>query len=241
MKSQYALPITIVIAGVLIAGAIFLVAQKPSGPAGGPQASDTTPVPPVSANDHILGNPNATVVVIEYMDLECQHCKVFQGTMHQIMAYYGLSGNVAWVSRAMPLGQIHPKAPQEAQAAECAAELGGNDAYWKYTDAIFAATPSDNGLDLNQLPVIAKSIGLDVAQFNSCLASNKYASKIQKSYSDAVSAGAQGTPHIVITGKGGASLTLAGAQPYSSMRSAIDQMLEAAGVSSAPATSTSAQ
>ena len=234
MKSQYALPVTIVIAGLLIAGAIFLVAQKPGGSSTGPQASDTTPVPPINANDHVLGNPDAAVVVIEYMDLECQHCKLFEATMYQIMGYYGLTGNVAWVSRPMPLAQIHSKAPQEAQAAECAAELGGNDAYWKYIDAIFAVTPSDNGLDLNQLPVIAKNNGLDVTQFNSCLASNKYAKKVQDHYAEAVAAGAQGTPHIVITGKGGASLTLEGAQPYSSMRSAIDQMLEAAGVTAVP-------
>lgn len=234
MKSQYALPITIVIAGILVAGAIFLVAQKPGGPSTGPVASDTTPVPPLRGGDHLLGNPKAPVVVIEYMDLECQHCKVFESTMQQIMSYYGLSGNVAWVSRPMPLTQIHPKAPQEAQAAECAAELGGNDAYWKFVDAIFAVTPSNNGLDLNQLPTIAKSTGLDEAQFNTCLASNKYAKKVQDSYSEAVAAGAQGTPHIVIVGSGGASLTLEGAQPYSSMRSAIDQMLEAAGVSATP-------
>ena len=234
MKSSYALPITIVVAGLLIAGAIFLVAQKPGSSGSGPIASDTTPVPPIREGDYVLGNPNAAVVVIEYMDLECQYCKVFQATMHQIMGYYGLSGNVAWVSRPMPLAQIHSKAPQEAQAAECAAELGGNDAYWKFTDMVFATTPSNNGLDLNQLPVIAKEIGLNESQFNSCLASNRHAKKVQDSYTEAVAAGAQGTPYVVIVGASGASLALEGAQSYSSMRSAIDQMLEAAGVSATP-------
>ncbi len=238
MKSQYALPITIVVAGILIAGAIFFVAQKPSGSSGGPQASDTTPVPPVNSSDHIVGNPQASVVVIEYMDLECPYCKVFEGTMQQIMNYYGPTGNVAWVSRPMPLSQIHKKAATEAEAAECAAELGGNAAYWKYTDGVFAITPGSDGLDLNQLPVIAKNIGLDVTQFNVCLASNKYAPRVKASYDGAVAAGAQGTPHVVITTKGGASLTLEGGQPYSSMRAAIDQMLTAAGVT---ASSTSAQ
>jgi len=138
----------------------------------------------------------------------------------------------------MPLSQIHKKAATEAEAAECAAELGGNAAYWKYTDGVFAITPGSDGLDLNQLPVIAKNIGLDVTQFNVCLASNKYAPRVKASYDGAVAAGAQGTPHVVITTKGGASLTLEGGQPYSSMRAAIDQMLTAAGVT---ASSTSAQ
>ncbi|MBC7836644.1 thioredoxin domain-containing protein [Acetobacteraceae bacterium] len=226
MKSNYVLPVTIVVAGLLIAGAVFWVGKTsvPTGTNNGDGASARAYDPAV---DHILGNPNAQVKIVEYYDLECPHCKTFHMTMHQIMSFYGLNGNVAWVPRAFPLASNHSKAPQEAQAAECAAEQGGDAAYFKFVDKVFEVTPSNNGLDLAQLPVIAGQVGLNVEQFNSCLSSNKYAKKITDSYSEAIAAGGQGTPYILLMVNnelvpGG---NLSGNQPYDSMRAAIDAML----------------
>ncbi|TSC69373.1 MAG: dsba oxidoreductase [Parcubacteria group bacterium Gr01-1014_56] len=230
MNSQYVLPITIVVAGVLIAGAVFW-AGKSSLPTNGGSNGAVSARAYDPAIDHILGNPNAPVKVIEYMDLECPHCKTFQATMHRVMEYYGAGGKVAWVSRAFPLASIHSKAPQEAQAAECAAEQGGDTAYFKFIDRVFEVTPSNNGLDLAQLPVIAKDVGLDVAAFNTCLSSNKYAKKVTDSYNEAIKLGAQGTPYTLIM-VGSEAVTLNGNQPYDSMRAAIDAVLE--GVSATP-------
>jgi protein-disulfide isomerase len=228
MKSQYVLPVTIVVAGALIAGAVFLVGKNSVPTASSGTTGNVSARPYDPATDHILGNPDAQVKVVEYMDLECPHCKAFETTMHQVIDYYGASGQVAWVSRPFPLASIHSKAPQEAQAAECAAELGGNTAYWKYIDKVFEVTPSNNGLDLAQLPIIAQSIGLDVNAFNSCLSSNKYAKKISDSYSEAIKLGAQGTPFTLVM-VGDQAVTLSGNQPYDSMRAAIDAVLEGAG------------
>lgn len=225
MKSQYVLPITIVVAGLLIAGAVFLAGKGSSNPT--PQNGDKVSARPYDpAVDHLLGNPNAQVKVVEYLDLECSHCKAFNTTMHQIMDYYASSGNVAWVQRPFPLASIHSKAPKEAEAAECAAEQGGDTAYFKYTDRLFEITPSNNGLDLSKLPTIAADVGLNVAAFNTCLNSGKYAEKVQKSFNEAIALGAQGTPYVLIM-VGGESMVLAGAQPYDSMRAALDAVLSA--------------
>jgi protein-disulfide isomerase len=222
----YILPITIVVAGLLIAGAVFFVGKSGTT---APPASGTAQAinfPPVTSADHMLGNPNATVKVIEYADLECPYCKVFNTTMHQVMDYYGQSGNVAWIYRPFPLGQIHSKAPKEAEAAECAADQGGSAEFFKYIDQIYTITPSENNLDLAQLPAIAQQQGLDMTQFNSCLNSGKYATKVQDSYNDAIKAGGTGTPFILITKAGSTdAVTLEGAQPYDSMRAAIDAVL----------------
>jgi protein-disulfide isomerase len=238
MKSQYVLPITIVVAGALIAGAVFLAGKgsTPSNTNGNVEGLRAyTP-----GVDHILGNPNAPVKVVEYMDLECPHCKVFNTTMHQVMEFYGTSGKVAWVQRPMPLAQIHSKAVQEAHAAECAAEQGGDTAYFAYADKIFEITPSDNGLDLAQLPVIAGEVGLNVQTFNSCMSSGKFNEKITASYNEAVKAGAQGTPYTVIM-VGTDTVVLNGAQPYDSMRAAIDSILEDLGTPATPNISTTTQ
>jgi protein-disulfide isomerase len=223
MNRNYALPITIVVAGLLIAGAVFWAGKSSTAtPANTDNPQDVRAYTP--GQDHILGNPNAAVKVVEYMDLECPHCKVFETTMHQIMDYYGTSGQVAWVQRPFPLASIHTKAPKEAEAAECAAEQGGDAAYFKYVDGVFAVTPSDNGLDLAQLPVIAGQVGLNVDAFNSCLSSGKYAKKITDSYNEAIKAGGQGTPYTLIM-VGQDSVALSGSQPYDSMRAAIDAVL----------------
>jgi len=226
MKSQYVLPITIVVAGLIIAGGVFLAgkAQVPSNTNNG--TSQDITFRPVDSTDHILGNPNSTVKVIEYADLECPYCKQFQTTMHQVMSFYGQSGNVAWVYRPFPLGQIHSKAPKEAEAAECAGDQGGNTAFFAYIDRLYEVTPGENNLDPAQLPIIAKDVGLNVDAFNTCLSSGKNAAKVQASYADAIAAGGQGTPYILVTVKGSSdAIPLSGAQPYDSMRAAIDAVL----------------
>jgi protein-disulfide isomerase len=240
MKSQYVLPITIVIAGALIAGAVFIAGTHQTPPGNTDGQVQTNARVYTAGVDHILGNPNAKVKVVEYMDLECPHCKAFNTTMHQIMDYYGTSGNVAWVQRPFPLASIHSKAPREAEAAECAAEIGGDSGYFKYTDRLFEITPSDNGLNLDQLPTIAGDVGLNVQAFNSCLSSGKFTKKVTDSYSEAIALGAQGTPYILLM-VGNESVVLTGAQPYDSMRAAIDAVLGQLGTGSTQTSTTTQQ
>lgn len=104
---------------------------------------------PVTKADHILGSIDAPVKIVEYSDLECPFCKQFHNTMQKIMSEYGTE-KVAWVFRQFPLSQLHSKAPKEAEASECVAELGGNDAFWKFIDKINEVTPSNNKLDQAQ-------------------------------------------------------------------------------------------
>jgi protein-disulfide isomerase len=222
--NTYALPITIVVAGALIAGAVFFVGKGNTPAPQNDGQFGATNVRPADGTDHILGNPNAPVKIIEYADLECQYCKQFHVTMHQLMAYYGESGQVAWVFRHFPLAQIHSKAPQEAAAAECAAELGGNSGFWQFVDKLYEVTPSNNGLDLAQLPTIAASVGIDSTAFSQCLQSGRHTAQVQAHYNEALQAGAQGTPYTLVMYDGDA-LPLQGAQGYDSMRAAVDAVL----------------
>jgi protein-disulfide isomerase len=91
---------------------------------------------PVSADDHIIGDVNAEIIIVEYSDLDCPFCKVFHNTMHQVVNQS--EGKVAWVYRHYPIPQLHPNAPLKAEESECAWELGGNDAFWKYADKVFS-------------------------------------------------------------------------------------------------------
>ena len=146
-KNPITIPIAIVIAGILVAGAIFLkgnssedVRTPPAPKVAMPPlpSLDTITLKPIDEKrDHIRGNPNADIVFVEFSDTECPFCKRFHATMQQILAEFGKSGKVAWVYRQFPIVQLHSKAPKESEALECAAELGGNIKFWEYIDRVF--------------------------------------------------------------------------------------------------------
>ena len=94
-------------------------------------------IAPVDEEDHIRGERDAEVVLVEYSDLRCPYCAQFHETMKQVVDNYEGS-EIAWVYRHLPIPQLHPQAPRLAQAAECAADAGGEEAFWSFTDYIFA-------------------------------------------------------------------------------------------------------
>ena len=193
----------IIIAGIIIAGAILLKGNE--APSGSPTSPNNkinlinTEARAVSADDHILGNPNAPILIIEYSDTECPFCKVFHNTLHSVVE--NSDDKVAWVYRHYPIQELHPKAFNEAVASECAWEQSGNENFWKYIDEIFRRTESNNRLNESELPKIASDIGLDLNAFNSCLLSSKYATKVQTDIDDSRKAGASGTPFSLIVTK----------------------------------------
>ena len=225
----------IIIAGLIIAGSIFYTSRnKPSNEtkvenktAEEKQSfSGADNVKPITSQDHVLGSPDASVKIVEFSDTECPFCKNFHGTMHQLIDEYGKTGEVAWVYRHFPIDQLHPKARKEAEATECAAELGGNSKFWNYLDRLFEITPSNNNLDPPELPRIAEYVGLSKADFEQCLESEKYAGRIQENLDDATKSGGTGTPYSVIIAKNGKKSIINGALPYSMVKSAVEVALQ---------------
>lgn len=227
MKSEYILPITIVIAGAVIAAAVFISGKIQHTPQNANQ-TDTAAIvknlPPVTAADHILGNPDAPIKIVSYIDLECSHCKQFEATMHQIMNHYGNTGKVAWISRPFPLAQIHKRATKEAEAAECVSDQAGSTGYFNFIDRVFEVSPLEDGLDPAELPKIAGELGINIEKFNQCLSNNTHADTVSRSVEGALKVGAQGTPYSILL-YGDDALILSGAQPYDSVRAAIDTIL----------------
>ena len=198
-------------------------AQPP--PAGGQPAEPTqVEVEKLRANDHIKGESSARVLLIEYSDLECPFCKRFHPTAQQAVDEY--KSQVAWVYRHFPLDTLHSKADKEAEASECAAELGGNDAFWAYLDKVFEATPSNNGLNLDDLPKLASDVGLDQGNFAACLNSGKYKDKVESQYQGGVTAGVTGTPGSFVVNKKGEVWMVPGAIPYDSLKATIEKALK---------------
>jgi protein-disulfide isomerase len=206
-------------------------AQAPSAPnpnkanKDAPTEPTVIPVDPLKDEDHIKGSRDARILLIEYSDLECPFCKRFHPTGQQLVDSY--KGQVAWVYRHFPLDQIHSKADKEAEAVECAKDQGGDDAFWKLTDKIFEVTPSNNGLNLDDLPKLAEEVGLNQATFKSCLDSGKYASYVEADYQGGVKAGITGTPgNILLDTKTGKTRLIPGALPFDQFKTTIDELLK---------------
>lgn len=227
----YSLPIAVAAAGALIGLSIYLgareIAQSGVVSVGGAQKTAEAQVKkpaPITPQDHIRGSSSAKVVIFEYSDLECPFCKTFHSTLKSVMSKYPPT-DVAWVYRHHPL-PIHDRAPKEAEAAECAAEQGGNTSFWAYVDRIFEVSPTNNGLAPSELPKIAAHIGINVPAFEKCLSSGKYAAKVSAQSKEAASIGVTGTPHSFLVGPNGYLVSLKGALSEAAVRTKIDEALK---------------
>ena len=175
--------------------------------------------------DHIRGNLDAKISLIEYSDFECPFCKRFHPTPQQVIDDY--DGNVNWVYRHFPLGFHDPLATKQAEATECVNELGGNDKFWEYTDLIYTTTVSGGkGMEIEQLTTLAGQIGIDENKFQECLDSEKYLAHVKQDIKEGSAAGVTGTPgSIVLNNETGDAVAVSGAQPVANFKSIIDNMI----------------
>ena len=176
--------------------------------------------PQISSDDRIRGNKDAPIVVVEYSDFECPFCSQLHPTLARVVEES--EGEVAWVYRHLPLTAIHSRAQVAAVASECVAELGGNDAFWSYSDALFG---NYRGLTSDFLQTSAVAIGIDSGTFDACLTSGKHDARVQADLQNANASGGTGTPFsIVINGKG-EPFPFAGALPYEQIKAIVGAAL----------------
>ena len=177
-------------------------------------------------DDHIRGNPKATISLVEYSDFECPFCKRFHPSATQLVD--NNDGKVNWVYRHFPLDFHNPGAQKQAEAAECAAKLGGNEAFWRYSDLIYARTTSNgNGFPIHKLVPLAVEIGLDEKPFKQCLESDEMRERVQRDYENGVLSGISGTPgNIFVNNKTGQVVVAAGALPVPRLQRIVDELLK---------------
>lgn len=187
-------------------------------------------VRPVSQErDHIYGNPDAVVSLIEYSDFECPYCKRFHPTTKELVDQS--DGKVNLVYRHFPLSFHNPGAQTEAEASECAAELGGNDAFWNYSDAIYERTTSNgDGFPRDGLVPLAGELGMDEAKFKECLDSGRHAERVKADLQEGVRIGINGTPgNILLNNKTGKALLRPGVQPLDALMESVQTLTEGDG------------
>lgn len=180
-------------------------------------ADDAAKIPAVTAEDHIKGSRNAKIFLIEYSDFSCGFCARFHPTAQQIFDEYGQ--DIAWVYRNFPI--LGPNSEKAALASECVAELGGNEAFWRFTDAIFADHPAS----LNNLEAAVTTAGVNLASFNTCLESERHQPRIDEMRTGGTEAGIRGTPGNFVVTADGQAWFLPGAFPFEEFQKVIDEAL----------------
>jgi protein-disulfide isomerase len=166
----------------------------------------------LTAKDHVYGNKDAKVTIIEYSDFECPYCSKNFATMEQIKKTYGDKIKISY--RHFPL-DFHKNAHPAAKASECAADQGK---FWEMHAKIFS-----NQTSLATAGIFvtwAKELGLNEATFTQCFNGASKDGLIQEMMNMAMSDGVQGTPAVFINDK-----FVSGAYPYDYFAMIIDNEL----------------
>lgn len=189
-----------VVAVAAIAGAVYFGTRAPaSGPP--PVAAASAPnkagLEAVQPGDHVLGDANAPITVIEYASLTCSHCAHFHTqVLPEIKKKWIDTGKVKLIYRDFPLDQIAAKA---AQIAECA----GNDKYFGVLDIIFRGQPqwATAADPLAELAKPLRIAGMGENEIKACLANEAMSNAVIKDYQGGEAMGVNSTPTLFINGQ----------------------------------------
>lgn len=166
----------------------------------------------VLATDRIKGPAEAPVTIIEFSDFQCPYCKIASEAMKQVYAAY--PDKIRFVYREFPLTQIHENAQGAAEAAECA---GDQNKFWEMHDLLFA---NQEKLDAASIGKYVAQLKLNKADFDGCISSGKFKSKIEADSKVAADFGVGGTPAFFINGQ-----LMSNEPTVDNLKAAIDAIL----------------
>ena len=149
--------------------------------------------PAVSSKDHIQGDNNAQLELVEYGDYQCSYCGQAYPIIKAIQQTLG--NNLKLVFRNFPLSEVHPNAENAAMAAEAAAM---ENKFWQMHDMLYE---NQAQLDPQDLISYAKKVGLDAAKFEKDSESNAVSEKVESDFESGVRSGVNGTPSFFINGE----------------------------------------
>ncbi|MDE2018807.1 MAG: DsbA family protein [Patescibacteria group bacterium] len=244
-RSDRFLPISILVAAIVIGGSILFSSLYKGGAAGGQAAGagaaaqgqqgaagqpavNAAAVMQLGPRDAILGNPNAKVTLVEYGDYQCPFCGIefFAKTEPQIIQNYVNTGKVRYVFRDFAF--LGAESTAAANAAQCAED---QNKLWPYHDALYTAKvandkngggENDGFFSTAELLKVGQQLGLDMSKFTPCVQNQSDLNIVNQEKSAATAAGINSTPTFFVNGT-----QILGAQPYSQFQSVIDAALKA--------------
>ncbi len=155
-------------------------------------ATSREPAVRLMPDDHVLGDPDAPVTVVEYGDYECPYCAAAAPVLRRLVEES--DGRVRLVFRHFPLADRHPYALTAALAAEAA---GAQGAFWPMHDLLFAR---QERLDDAALQAYADELGLDGERVVG-EAAQPFGEKVEADFAAGLATGVGGTPTVFVDGR----------------------------------------
>lgn len=150
-------------------------------------------IPPLGSRDHIRGDPNAPIVLVEYGDIECPHCAAAQSDVKELED--ALGADLCFVFRHFPLSVVHPHAWRAAEAAEAAGVQGK---FWEMLGLLFSRQDALGSEDLLERAI---GLGLDLRMFHAELAAGVHADRVRDDFANGIRCGVNGTPTFFVNGR----------------------------------------
>ena len=142
--------------------------------------------------DHVRGPADAPVTLVEYGDFECPYCGQAEPIIRELLTDFG---DLRYVWRHLPLGDVHPQAQLAAEASEAAAAQG---AFWQMHDLLL---DHQGALGPKALIRYAERLGLDVDRFTDELRAHIWSDRVAADVESADVSGVAGTPSFFINGQ----------------------------------------
>lgn len=152
----------------------------------------------VQDDDHLKGNPQASVVLIEYLDFECPVCASYDPVMKQLIEEFG--EQVLFVERYFPLIG-HKNAMNAALAAQAAHNQGQ---YEKMHDLLFTKQGEWGDKQFTEMNIFfayAKEIGLDEEQFKTDMTAKETRERVERDLNAGRQLGVNSTPTFFLAGE----------------------------------------
>lgn len=153
---------------------------------------DTLKVP-VTQEDHIQGDFNAPITLVEYGDYECPNCGAAYPIVKQIQEHFGKQ--LRFVFRNFPLTEVHPHAELAAETAEFSDTKGH---FWEMHDLLFENQAS---LSISLLYELVESLKIPPQELKQALENQIFEPKVRKDFLGGVRSGVNGTPTFFINGQ----------------------------------------
>lgn len=230
-QNPYVIPVSIVIAGVLIAGAVLYSNRGGSTPGTGKNAQVAAIPGAIPSEETLkqladegpsLGDPRSPVTIMEFADFQCPFCgKFFQTVEPAIIERYVKTGKARFVF--LDFAFLGPESEWAANAALCAEE---QRKFWEYHDYLFLHQQGENEGAFNKqnLKAFARAVGgIDGKKFDTCLDADAHLTQIRATAEAGRTLGVNGTPATFINGR-----MVGGAQPLAAFATVIEEELKKA-------------
>jgi protein-disulfide isomerase len=144
--------------------------------------------------DHIRGDPNAPMTLVEYGDFECPFCSRATGSIDEVREYFG-PDQLRYVWRHLPQERTHPHAMDAARASEAAALQG------RFFEMATRMFEFQDFLEWDHIYRYADSVGCDIEKFDEDVRSPKVLHRVQDDAQDAELMDLGSTPTFFVNGR----------------------------------------